>query len=129
MPKASRQTRQKEMLKDELGGFRYFFTADELHDRAKRRDSRLGIATVYRFLKGMARSEAIHSYKCGKKTVYSARANNHSHFTCQRCGEVSHLDIDSLKFIQDKLGGGKICHFQVNVEGLCKKCQKQSTHA
>ncbi len=120
MPNISRHTKQKKLLQHELNSFQYFFTAEDLYDRVKKHD--IGIATVYRFLKEMAKGNRIHSYKCDKKTVYSLSSSSHFHFTCQKCGETSHIKIDSVQFLRDALKE-KICHFQINVEGICRQCQ------
>ena len=124
MAKLSRKTKQKEIILEELGSFRSFFTAEELHEKAKKKDNRLGIATVYRFLKEFKHQEELHSYSCDRKTIYSKGKNNHSHFICEKCGTISHLDLKSLDFFKGKING-EICHFQLDVYGTCKSCVKK----
>ena len=120
----SRQTRQKHILRLETDKFRSFFTAENLHEKAKNKDDKIGIATVYRFLKELSKNNKIHSYLCDRKTIYSISEKNHCHFLCQKCGKVFHISINSIDFIKGNLKGD-ICHFQINVEGICGDCKNK----
>jgi Fe2+ or Zn2+ uptake regulation protein len=123
MAKAIRQTMQKGMLRAEIGNKKSFFSAEDIYKKIKEKDSRLGIATVYRFLKGLRKNNKIHSYVCDRKTIYSFSEQNHCHFLCQKCGKTTHIRIDSIDFLRKNFRGS-ICHFQINVEGVCEKCVK-----
>jgi len=116
----SRETKQKEILNNEIKKFSSFFNADELYEKVKKKDPRLGIATVYRFLKDLKNKNKIHFYVCDRKDIYSFNDKNHCHFVCLKCGKVKHLKITSLNFLEKKFD--KICHFQINLEGICKDC-------
>jgi Fur family ferric uptake transcriptional regulator len=119
-----RQTKQKELLSEEVKKFKSFFTAEELLIKAKKKDSRLGIATVYRFLSDLTNKREIHSYVCDRKTIYSMEDNIHCHFTCEKCGKVEHIKFNSLDFIKNKVKGS-ICHFQIDIFGTCESCYKE----
>jgi Fe2+ or Zn2+ uptake regulation protein len=118
-----RQTKQKEILNEEIRKFNSFFTAEELLAKANKIDSNIGIATIYRFLSDLVNKRQIHSYTCNRKTIYSIQDNSHCHFICEKCGKVEHIQVDSLDFIRNKINGS-ICHFQIDVTGLCNKCSK-----
>ena len=118
----SRNTRQKEILHDEIIKSKSFFTAEEIHKTVKKKDNKIGIATVYRFLKDLSKKEKIHSYLCNKKTIYSIEKKSHCHFVCEECGEITHFDIKKIDFIEKSISED-ICHFQIDVKGICKKCK------
>lgn len=124
MPKQARNTRQKELLDEEVNKFGAFFSAEELLSKAKKKDEKIGIATVYRFLKGLSDKRKIHSYTCCRKTIYSVDKRSHCHFICEKCGKVSHIDVSSIDFIKDRIKGS-ICHFQIDVTGICDDCKKK----
>jgi len=63
----------------------------------------------------------LHSYFCGKKTIYSNDKNNHSHFICEKCGKTTHMNIDQIDFIKKKIKGS-ICHMQIDIYGICESC-------
>jgi Fur family transcriptional regulator, ferric uptake regulator len=120
--KQMRKTKQKELIEEEVKKLDSFFTAEELFKRVNQKDKKIGIATVYRFLRNLKKKEKLHSYLCNRKTVYSKEENNHCHFVCQKCGEIKHFDVKSLDFLKIK---ESICHFQIDVHGTCKKCLKK----
>lgn len=124
MVKQSRKTKQKELIRSEISTFPTLFTADELYDRIKKKDNTIGIATVYRFLKDLRKKKELHSYLCDRKMIYSREKNNHCHFICQKCESVTHFNIDKIDFLQTKIKG-EICHFQIDVHGVCETCLNQ----
>ncbi len=121
MGRVSRNTKQKELIKNELKSFSSFFAAKELYNKVKKRDKRIGIATIYRHLNGLSKSDKLHSYFCGKKTIYSTGSQNHFHFICEKCGKVSHIDVKNINFIKSKIKGN-ICHMQIDIYGICESC-------
>ncbi len=124
MVKKLRQTKQKELLSEEVKKFNSFFTAEELLTKANKKDSKIGIATIYRFLSDLVNKRQIHSYVCNRKTIYSIQDNSHCHFICEKCGRIEHIHVSSLDFIKNKINGS-ICHFQIDVNGLCNECSKK----
>lgn len=131
MPKETRLTKQKKILEEELNNFKTFFTAEELLEKGRNRDSNLGIATVYRFLKEKTNNNAtevgnsIHSYYCDRRQVYSTQDKNHCHFVCTKCGKKTHFKIFDINFLKKSVKG-KICHFQLDIHGICEDCQKDN---
>jgi len=117
-----RMTKQKKILQQELEKLTSFFDTEELYHKAAKLDSTIGIATVYRFLKNCAEKGDVHSYLCKRKTIYSTNKKNHCHFTCENCGDVKHINIKNIDFVQLK---EKICHFQVDMTGICDKCARK----
>ena len=108
---------------DSLNAADSFFTAEELASKAQKK-SRIGIATVYRFLKSRERSGEVHSYLCGRRRLYSVKEDSHCHFTCSKCGHVEHLKLSKIDFIKDA-ANGKVCHFQLDITGVCENCLRK----
>jgi Fe2+ or Zn2+ uptake regulation protein len=123
MPLRSRKTKQKELLEKELTNTSSFFTADDLFALIEKKDSSIGIATIYRFLKQKSELGELHSYRCGSKLLYSVEKRNHSHFICNQCGQTSHMDIKDIGTIRDSVKG-EMCHFQLDVYGICERCRR-----
>ncbi|MEK6858747.1 MAG: transcriptional repressor [Nanoarchaeota archaeon] len=121
--KPTRETRQKEVLKRELGKINAIFTAEELYKKTADKENKLGIATVYRFLKELRTKGQLHSYICARKIIYSKKQTSHCHFICEKCGKLEHISLEKIDFIKEKIKG-KICHFQLDISGICEKCAK-----
>ncbi len=120
--KLSRETRQKEILSKELAKISSFFTAEEIHAKVRKKDSKIGIATVYRFLKDLRKKSQVHTYTCNRRVLYSKEKNSHCHFTCQKCHKITHFNLDKIDFLKNKLGD--VCHFQLDIEGTCQDCKR-----
>lgn len=116
----SRKTRQKELLEEEVKTFRGFFSAEDLLKKASQKDDKMGIATVYRYLKELRKKDLIYSYTCNGKTIYSLENKSHCHFECVETGEIFHFEIDNLDFLKDKIPG-EIESVQLEVKGVCKE--------
>ncbi|PIN87964.1 hypothetical protein COV12_01055 [Candidatus Woesearchaeota archaeon CG10_big_fil_rev_8_21_14_0_10_32_24] len=114
-----RLTKQKHALNQALGKMDNFFNAEDLHAEV----SKIGIATIYRYLTLAVKRGELHGYQCNNKAIYSTSKKNHSHFICEKCGSVKHIDVKKLDFLQEQMKG-KICHVQIDVRGICEKCKK-----
>lgn len=122
--KKSRKTKQKQLIQNEIDAMNSFFTAENLYENIKKKDSTIGIATIYRFLKELREQKNLHSYICERKMIYSQDENNHCHFICQQCNNITHFTIDKIDFLKTKIPGN-ICHFQIDVHGICNKCKAE----
>lgn len=116
----TRNTRQKQLLSDAVEQTDTFFTAETLHESVVRKDSSIGLATVYRFLKDRREKGDLHTYMCEGKRTYSTERKSHCHFVCEETGKVIHFDIDSLDFLKKKIPG-TIDSFQIEVRGKCEE--------
>src|SRR3989344_453976 len=108
----SRRTKQKDVILEEISSMKSFFNAEELYSTVQKRDKSIGIATVYRHLNRLKRAGKIHAYLCKRKTIYSSSLENHCHFICKQCGNMSHFEVHNLDFLQKKFEG-TICCFQI----------------
>ena len=125
MAKRLRKTKQKELILNEINRFKTMFTADELYGMVKKNNSDISITTVYRLLKGLRTKKELHSYLCDRRIVYSKERNNHCHFSCQKCGKIKHFDVKTIDFLNEEIKGN-ICHFQIDVNGICEDCLKRT---
>lgn len=122
MAKLSRETKQKNLIKNEFDKFNSLFTAEDLN--AKLKNKGIGIATIYRFLKDLRDNGKLFSYNCNRRSLYSKEKVSHCHFMCQRCSKIIHINIDSFDFLKKKIDG-EIQQFQIDVKGICSNCSKQ----
>ncbi|MEK6905376.1 MAG: transcriptional repressor [Nanoarchaeota archaeon] len=116
-----RSTQQKQLIMQEITNFNSFFNAEELYHEASKKNPKIGLATIYRLLNDLTKNGDIHSFQCNRKTLYSNSKKNHCHFTCERCRERKHIDIKKLDFMDAQVEG-EVCHFQIDVTGVCKRC-------
>ena|SRR3989338_9241080 len=120
----SRETNQKKILESEISRINSFFTAEELFEKIKKKNSSIGIATIYRFLKDLKAKRKIHTYVCDRRVLYSRANSSHCHFICEKCNKTVHFQVDNIDFLKNKLKSkaSSICHFQIDVQGICEDC-------
>lgn len=121
MPRKSRSTKQKEIIRGELDKTNDFFNVEDLFKRVNNKDKNIGIATIYRFMKELRDRKEINCYTCDDRILYSKNKVGHCHFTCEETGRVIHFEVDSLDFLKNKIPGS-ISSFQIEVRGRCKEC-------
>ncbi len=110
-------TKQKRKLYEAVDNFNGFFNAYDLQDKV----STIGLATVYRFLNGLEKEGKVHSFICDGKKIYSREKKSHAHFRCEKCGEIKHISLKNVDFLDEFKGD--VCHFQLEVVGTCKNCK------
>ena len=116
-----RLTNQKMILLERINTFNSFFSAEAIYQTVKEKN--VGLATVYRFLKSLEEKGEVHSYLCNNRKIYSRKKDNHIHFTCEKCNLIKHLTAKNVDFLQE-ITDGQVCHFQIDVAGICKNCSK-----
>lgn len=121
--RTSRKTKQKELIAQSVEHFNSFFDAEELLITVNKKDSGIGLATVYRHLAELKKKGSLYSYLCNGRQIYSSQKKSHCHFICEETGKVMHFEIDSLDFLKDKIPG-KISSFQIEIKGVCSDCTK-----
>jgi len=124
MPRKSRNTKQKEIIQNEIEKIKEFFTAEDLYDSIKKKYSEIGLATIYRFMKDLRKAKKIHVYTCNNRLLYSKDKKSHCHFVCEETRKIIHFDVDSLDFLKNKIPGS-ISSFQIEVKGKCEECLKR----
>jgi len=125
MGRQNRNTKQKELISQELHKIESFFNAEDLHSRVKKKDKDIGMATIYRFLNEAKRKGDLYTYTCDRKTIYSKGKKSHCHFECEKTGKIIHFDIENIDFLKDKIPG-TIKSFQLEVKGICTDCSSKS---
>ena len=118
-----RETKQKEIIREEIENIDSFFNAEDLYELIGKKDPGIGLATIYRFLKKSVKEKSLYSYVCDRRTVYSKKKRSHCHFVCEKTGKIIHFDVDSLDFLKNKIPGD-ITSFQIEVKGVCNECGK-----
>ena len=119
--KVARKTKQKQVIEKEIRKFNSFFYTEDLYNKVNITDHKIGIATIYRYLKDLVNKGEIHSYQCNRKTIYSLNKKDHCHFICKQCKLIKHVNLKKIDFLNEEIKG-KICHIQLDITGTCEKC-------
>lgn len=124
-----RMTQQRRLLLDIIQDAGDHLDADELFRRAKERDSRISLSTVYRNLSllkelGLVAErhfiEDHHHYEIKNST-------EHSHLICRSCGEVFEFEsplTEEIKDAVEEIQQFQVTDIEVNMHGYCVECSR-----
>jgi Fur family transcriptional regulator, ferric uptake regulator len=123
-------TSQREMILTVFLDHPGHISAEELFQRARERQPKVGFATVYRTLKHLTSCGLARELDFGEGRVkYEPEFNrqHHDHMICTSCGtyiEFLNPQIEELQEQVSKKHGFKITSHRMQLYGVCQKCQK-----
>ena len=129
-----RNTKQRQVILEELMKVTSHPTAEELYFIVKKRLPKISIATVYRNLELMASDGTVMRIETrGKQRRYDGRTDKHLHVQCKICDKVEDVMIDEynslekeLTCISETFKDFKDVDYHVEFIGICEKCQKSA---
>ncbi len=123
-----RNTKQRQVILEELCRVRTHPNADTLFRMVRRRIPRISYGTVYRNL-NLLRSEgkilelAFGKYSCR----YDGTTAYHFHFYCLECKNIYDVEGLNLKGLDEKVGNklnSEVISHRAEFYGYCRKCRK-----
>ena len=128
-----RLTAQRRVLIEEMQNADRHLDAALLYERARRRDARVDLATVYRTLGMLKRMGLIDELDLmhlnGEKHYYEARTSrDHVHLACFTCGKIEEVTTPSYDRLKEEIQercGFLIEVVRVEVGGRCRSCTEQ----
>jgi Fur family peroxide stress response transcriptional regulator len=120
-----RVTRQRQEVFEIVAESHDHPTADELFDRVKRRMPEISFATVYNCLSVLVQCGLVRQVTLDRSpTRFCPNMREHCHFFCEKCGEVTDIDLPSrTAFANVALPRGfEVASFDVSLRGVCPHC-------
>lgn len=128
--KSQRNTRQRQVVLEELTKLASHPTAAQLYEITRRRLPKISLGTVYRNLQVLARMGAVRKLDTGGgEARFDGDMSQHYHVRCVRCGQVEDahgLPADPVKDEVKSLDGYAIFGFHLEFLGLCPGCQDRA---
>ena len=105
-------------------------SAEELYERVKKTDPRIGYATVYRTLKllsgaGLAEERRFED-GFTRYEYRTADGRHHDHLICTRCGRIIEFENEQIETLQQavaKKNGFLVESHKLELYGLCSGCR------
>jgi len=123
-------TRQRQVILEELRKVKTHPSADELHEKVKKRLPRISLGTVYRNLEILCELGEIRKLDLGVDFKrYDWDPKMHYHIRCLECGKVDNAPIAPLKTVEDELHQATvytIIGHKLVFEGLCPSCTQKA---
>ena len=129
MVKQNYKTEQrKDLLDYMIKNTNKFVKADDIEKYLKKKNIRVGLTTIYRFLNSLEEQGKVRlEYKDHTKyyQYISEECNNHFHLQCKKCGDLIHLHCDEIQDL--KIHIFKEHNFEIDsiatIQGICQKCK------
>jgi Fur family ferric uptake transcriptional regulator len=129
-----RLTRQRRLVLDLLRKSGGHLDADALYRKAKARNAKISLATVYRSLALLRKANLVREHRLGERHAHfePARETLHHHFTCLECGRVVEFrSPQAVKAVDSFCRREKIqlSDFQLELRGYCPDCRPEEQPA
>jgi len=128
--KLQRNTRQRQVIIEELQKLCSHPTAAELHEIVRQRLPKISLGTVYRNLDLLAGQGLIRKLEIsGSEKRYDGTAEEHYHVRCVVCQRIDDLYDLPADFGDDdyaNLNGYEIIGHHLEFVGICPDCKKQN---
>jgi Fur family ferric uptake transcriptional regulator len=125
-----KRSRQRELVAEAFFAMRGHVSVEELVLRARRRDPRVSVATVYRTVKLLVESGAASARRFGDgQTRYEAAAGreHHDHLICTACGQIEEFadeQIEALQALVARRHGFEVESHKLELYGRCGSCRR-----
>ena len=125
-----RLTSQRALILEVIRQWRGHLDADEVYHRARQKQPRLSLSTVYRTLQTLKKlglveelhfDEAHHHYEIKPPT-------EHHHLVCLGCGQVVEFQYPLAHLVKSNVTEAKdfdIAETEVRMTGYCPKCRQK----
>jgi Fur family ferric uptake transcriptional regulator len=119
-------TSQREAIVEQFLRTRDHVSIDELLVKVRKRQPKVGYATVYRTLKLLVDSGLAVERQFGDgQARYEVVGPHHDHLICVKCGLILEFEDDEIERLQDRiaerLGGFTVLRHRHELYGLCPK--------
>lgn len=126
-----KRSQQREMLLEAFLKSKPHISTDEFYMELRKKDPKIGLATVYRTLKLFAEVGIAHEMHLGTGEARYERAvekKHHDHLICVSCGEIKEFHNDTIESLQVKIArdlGFTLQSHRHELYGHCTPCQNK----
>jgi Fur family ferric uptake transcriptional regulator len=123
-----RLTRPRQAVIEVIARARRSLSPAEVLSRARKRDPRIGLATVYRTLEMLQREGFLNRVGIGNQgyVLMCIEQGLHFHLVCERCRAVTELRA-SRSLVHRLRRSGFISHRNaIEIVGICARCQRKT---
>ena len=124
-----RVTHQRALIMEIIRQGQGHLDADEIYRRAREKEPRLSLSTVYRTLRMMKKLDLVEELHFDENHHhYEVKPSaEHHHLVCLGCGRVIEFDYPLSRYLQKKVPEAKdfdITETEVRMSGYCAECRR-----
>ena len=133
--KSRYNTKQREMILNYLKDNKDSnITAEEILNYFEDAGTKLGKATVYRYLNDLVKQNVIKKYMVEGRNcscyqyVEEQNCSEHYHLKCEKCNKIIHLECEEFKEVQNHIAqehNFELDSVKTVLYGICKECSRR----
>ena len=121
-------TQQRELIVDQFLRSKDHISIDELLTHVRRRNPKIGYATVYRTMKLLVEAGVAVQRRFGEgQTRFEVAGEHHDHLICTECGLILEFEDEQIERLQEeiatRLGGFVVTRHRHELYGACPKAR------
>lgn len=126
-----RSTNQRKLVSDVFFAQQGHLSIDDVLALVRKRDERVGYATVYRTMRLLVECGLATERHFGGSTTrfeVSEHDEHHDHLICSGCKRIVEFENDAIEALQEKVAkrhGFTLQSHKLELYGLCPKCAKK----
>ena len=118
-----RKTEQKKLIIEDIENRLDHPTVSMIYESISEKHSNIGIATVYRNIKGLTDNGRIKKIMTTNNIArYDRVCDDHIHLVCNVCGKVIDVKIDKFFSEQITQNNFKVSLQDIQINGVCETC-------
>ena len=129
--KGMKLTPERKAILEGVFSLHKHFDVDELYDELKKEKKRISLASIYRTLPILIKSDLINeTLRCQGKVSYELifGHKHHDHMVCINCGKIIEFRNEKIEELQNMVCRNhsfKPIEHRLGIRGYCKECQKK----
>jgi len=124
-------SKQREQILDVFLKTEKHLTVDDLYELVKKKNPRIGLATVYRAMRVICDADLAREVDFGdgvRRFEHKYRHQHHDHLVCLKCGRVIEVMSPEIEKLQERLAKKHkftpVRH-RMKIFGTCSKCKRR----
>lgn len=123
-----KRTRQRSLVVSTFFGLGRHMSAHDLYREVRKKDSRIGLVTVYRTLKLLREAGLVEERRFKREfALFEATPHrHHDHMICTRCGKIVEFENGEIEALQERMArrvGFRILSHKLELYGRCRGCR------
>jgi len=129
--KSLRLTPQRRLILEYFIHAEWHLSAEELYQRIRQIEPKIGYSTVYRTLKLLCECDLARELPLGgdrSRFEPKYKVHHHDHLICNKCGKIIEFYCKEIEDLQQKICQEHeftLTNHMHEIYGLCKDCQKK----
>jgi Fur family transcriptional regulator, ferric uptake regulator len=126
-----RSTEQRRLIINTFFDCTDHVTIDQLLERVRALDSKIGYATVYRTMKMLVEGGIVSERRFGDGHTRYELADDeahHDHLICLECGSITEFEAPQIEELQEQVAarhGFEVRHHKHELYGICADCRSK----